>query len=96
MGSGGLRTKENINNIIAQPLDAKTECGLYVYAIELNGFAQSASQITVLPSETQIMSEAESRFFPLPIFWPLLHVMFHLYKCNYHPSRLCNPSKLVY
>ena len=30
------------NNIIAQPLDAKTECGMYVYAIELDGFAQSA------------------------------------------------------
>ena len=58
------------NNIIAQPLEAKTECGMYVHAIELDGFVQSALQINVFPSETHMLREAESRFFPSQLFGP--------------------------
>jgi hypothetical protein len=63
MGSGGLRTNENTNNMFVQALDAKTECGLYVYAIELGGCAQSALQITVLRAETDILRSREIIFF---------------------------------
>jgi hypothetical protein len=55
MGSGGLRTNKNTNSIIVQPVDAKIECGLYVYATGLDGCAQGALQITVFRPETQIL-----------------------------------------
>jgi hypothetical protein len=55
MGSGGLCTNKKPNSIIVQPVDAKIECGLYVYATGLDGCAQGALQITAFQRETQIL-----------------------------------------